>query len=244
MTWPGVAEAVEAGVTTVILPLGATEQHGPHLPLGTDTIRATALADRLAERLGPGFLVAPTLPFGCSDEHSGFPGLLGLDAETLARVLRDLARRLTSWGVRRLVLLSAHGGNGEALERALTLLRRELPDFEVRTNSNLESIAPVLLEVARRDGIPANALGLHAGEGETSEMLHLRPDLVRLDDSAPGFTGDMEAVLEKLHEGGLRAVTKDGVLGDPTRAEASRGARYLDVLSDDLAALVREADGL
>jgi mycofactocin system creatininase family protein len=238
MTWPGVAEAVKAGATTVVLPLGATEQHGPHLPLGTDTIRATALADRL-----PGLLVAPALPFGCSDEHSGFPGLLGLEAETLARVILDLARRLTHWGVRRLVLLSAHGGNGEALDLALALLREELPDLEVRTNSNLETIVPVLLEVARRDGISANVLGLHAGEGETSEMLHLRPDLVQLDDSAPGFTGDMEAVLDKLHKGGLQAVTKVGVLGDPTRAEAGRGARYLDVLTDDITALARDADG-
>jgi len=242
-TWPDVAKAVMDGVTTVILPLGATEQHGPHLPLGTDTMRATALADRLANRLGPGSLVAPALPFGCSDEHSGFPGLVGLEAETLARVILDLARRLTHWGVRRLVLLSAHGGNGEALNLARALLRQELPDLEVRANSNLETIAPVLLEVARRDGIAANALGLHAGEGETSEMLHLRPNLVRLDDSVPGFTGDMEAVLDKLREGGLRAVTKVGILGDPTRAEAGRGARYLDAVSEDLAALVQDTDG-
>jgi mycofactocin precursor peptide peptidase len=243
MTWPGVAEAVQAGATTVILPLGATEQHGPHLPLGTDAIRATALAERVAERLGPGALVAPTLPFGCSDEHAGFPGLLGLEAETLAHVVLDIARRLARWGVRRLVLLSAHGGNGEALGLALTLLRRELPDLEVRTNEHLETIAPVLLEVASRDGISTNALGLHAGEGETSEMLHLRPDLVHWNDSAPGFTGNMEAVLDELREGGLRAVTENGILGDPTRAEANRGARYLDVLTDDLAALARDVDG-
>jgi creatinine amidohydrolase len=112
MAWPEVADAVKAGAMTVFLPLGATEQHGPHLPLGTDTVRASALAERLAERLGPGFLVAPALPFGCCDEHAGFPGLLGLQHETLARVIVDLARRLTGWGVRRPVLLSAHGGNG------------------------------------------------------------------------------------------------------------------------------------
>ena len=242
MTWPDVADAVKAGATTVVLPLGATEQHGPHLPLGTDTIRASALAERLAERLGPSVLVAPTLPFGCSDEHAGFPGLLGLQHETLARVVVDLARLLTGWGVRRLMLLSAHGGNGEALERALALLRQELPDLAVRTNGNLETIAPVLLEVARGDGIPASALGLHAGEGETSEMLHLRPHLVRWEDCASGFAGDMEAVLEELHEGGLRAVTQEGVLGDPTSADAGRGARYLDVVANDLAALIRDED--
>ena len=243
ITWPDVAEAVEDEATTVILPLGATEQHGPHLPLGTDTIRATALAERLAERL-PGSLVAPTLPFGCSDEHSGFPGLLGLDAETLARIVLNLARRLVSWGVRRLVLLSAHGGNGEALDLALTLLRQELPDLQVQTNDHLETIAQTVSEVARTDGISANALGLHAGEGETSEMLHLRPELVSMHRFMPGFTGDMEAVLDELRKGGLRAVTKNGVLGDPTHAAAGRGARYLDTLADHLAAtLRRDAQG-
>ena len=243
MTWPNVAEAVKAGATTVILPLGAAEQHGPHLPLGTDTIRAAALAERLAERLGSGALVAPALPFGCSDEHSGFPGLLGLETETLTRVILDLAHRLTSWGIRRLVLFSAHGGNGKALDQALELLRRELPDLKVYANDDLETISQTTLEVALRDEISANTLGLHAGEGETSEMLCLRPDLVRLNDSEPGFTGDMEDVLDELRERGLRAVTGNGVLGDPTRAEAERGARYLDATIRDLAALTRDTDG-
>ena len=243
MTWSEVADAVEAGDVTVILPLGATEQHGPHLPLGTDTIRAAALADRLAEKL-PGSLIAPALPFGCSDEHWGFAGLLGLDADTLARVVLDLARRLAGWGVQRLVLLSAHGGNGEALDLTLKLLQRELPDLEVRTNGDLETVAPVMLETARREGISASALGLHAGEGETSEMLCLRPDLAHPGRSAPGFTGDMGAILDKLREGGLRSVTANGVLGDPTHAAADRGSRYLDAIAEDLAAtLRRDADG-
>lgn len=235
MTWHGLGDAVQGEATTVILPLGATEQHGPHLPLGTDTVRATALADRLAERLGPGALVAPALPFGCSDEHAGFPGLLGLDHETLARVVLDLARRLAAWGARRIVLLSAHGGNDAALDLALKLLEQELPHLEVWTNGGLETVAPAALEVALREGVAANALGLHAGEGETSEMLHLRPDLVRMEQAAPGFTGGMEAVLDALREDGLRAVTKSGVLGDPSRAEAWRGGRYLDALADAFA---------
>ena len=92
MTWPDVAQAVACGMTTVILPLGATEQHGPHLPLGTDTFRAEALAERLASAL-PDALVAPALPIGCSDEHSGFAGLLSLDHATLAGVIVHCARR-------------------------------------------------------------------------------------------------------------------------------------------------------
>jgi creatinine amidohydrolase len=104
-SWPDVAQAVAAGMTTVILPLGATEQHGPHLPLGTDTCRAAALAERLAERLPA--LVAPVIPIGCSDEHGGFAGLLSLEAETLAAVIVDCARRMIDWGVRRMVGLPA-----------------------------------------------------------------------------------------------------------------------------------------
>lgn len=238
MAWPDVAKAVASGITTVILPLGATEQHGPHLPLGTDTIRAEALADRLSERLSCS-LVAPALPFGCSDEHAGFAGLIGLEAETLAAVILDCARRVSGWGARRLILLSAHGGNGRALPLAVELIERELPDLAVWAPENLGSIAKSILEVALEDGVSPEALGIHAGEGETSEMLHLRPELVRSGAAAPGYTGDMEAVLEKLHAGGLKPVTKGGVLGDPARAEANRGERYLDALADEIAAELR-----
>ena len=163
MTWPDVAAAVAAGATTVILPLGATEQHGPHLPLGTDTFRAAALADRLAARL-PEALVAPPLPIGCSDEHAGFPGLLSLDAETLASVIVDCAGRMVAWGARRLILLSAHGGNGRALERAAARLTRELPDLRVWLPNDLLVVADAALEVGGGGDVPPEAVGLHAGE--------------------------------------------------------------------------------
>ncbi|ABG06057.1 Creatininase [Rubrobacter xylanophilus DSM 9941] len=237
MSWPEVERAVAAGHTTVILPLGATEQHGPHLPLGTDTVRAGALAELLAERL-PGALVAPALPFGCSDEHAGFPGLLGVEKETLARLLVEAARRAAAWGARRLVLLSAHGGNGEALALAREALRRELPQLAVWSEEDLLSPSPALASVARREGIPEGELGLHAGEGETSEMLSLRPDLVRRDRARPGYTGDMGAVVEALRSGGLRAAHESGVLGDPTRAEAGRGDAYLEARAEELARAV------
>jgi len=174
---------------------------------------------------------------------------LALENDERVWSVAEVVKTAHALGIPAIVDAFHHGLNpgglalGEALDLALALLRQELPDLEVKTNDHLETIAQTVLEVAHRDGIPTNALGLHAGEGETSEMLHLRPDLVHLDASAPGFTGDMEAVLDKLHEGGLRAVTENGVLGDPTRAEASRGARYLHALIDDLAALARDADG-
>lgn len=242
MTWPEVAEAVARGVTTIILPLGSTEQHGPHLPLGTDTIRAAALAGRLAAYL-PEALVAPPLPIGCSDEHAGFPGLLSLEAETLASVIVDCARRLVAWGVKRLILLSAHGGNGRALALAAERLRRELLELRVWTPDDLLLTADAILAEARRDGILPEALGLHAGEGETSEILCLRPHLVHLERAAPGFTGDMQSILPKLREAGLLPVTPNGVLGDPTCAQTERGERYLNIQAEQLAAeLKRECE--
>ena len=226
MTWPDVAQTVADGMTTVILPLGATEQHGPHLPLGTDTFRAEALAERLASAL-PDVLVAPALPIGCSDEHSGFAGLLSLDHATLAGVIVDCARRMAAWGVRRLVLLSAHGGNGQALQLATVRLGDELRELQVDVIGPSTTVSDALLAVAEAEGVSTEAVGLHAGEGETSEMLCLRPDLVRMERVVPGYPGPMEDIMPRLLEAGLRPITPTGTLGDASRADGIRGERYL-----------------
>jgi mycofactocin precursor peptide peptidase len=225
MTWPDVTQAVANGMTTVILPLGATEQHGPHLPLGTDTFRAEALAERLASTL-PDALVAPALPIGCSDEHSGFAGLLSLDDATLAGVIVDCARRMAAWGVRRLVLLSAHGGNRQALKLAAARLSAEVRELEVRVLGCSTAIPGALLTLAEAEGISAEAVGLHAGDAETSEMLCLRPDLVRMERIVPGYVGSMTEVMPRLLDAGLRSVTPSGVLGEASRADGARGERY------------------
>lgn len=227
MTWAEVADAVADGATTVVLPLGATEQHGPHLPLGTDTFRAAALAEQLAAAL-PDTLVAPVLPIGCSDEHTGFAGLLSLDHTTLASVIVDCAMRMAGWGVRRLVLLSSHGGNASALALAATQLRDRACPVAVLILAASMPLSWALQRIAAANGVSADALGLHAGEGETSEMLHLRPDLVRLQQLRPGYAGPMTDILARLRTNGLKSVTATGTLGDPSAAEASRGARYLE----------------
>ena len=226
MTWPAVADAVAAGATTVILPLGATEQHGPHLPLGTDTFRAAALAERLAAAL-PDALVAPALPVGCSDEHHGFAGLLSLDQETLASVIVDCARRMADWGVGRLLILSAHGGNGTALDLAASRLAEEMPGLRVVTLGDATALSDAILAVAARERIAPDAVGLHAGEGETSEMLALRPDLVLMERIVPGCREDLAVLMPRLRQGGLRSVTFTGTLGDASEADGARGARYL-----------------
>jgi creatinine amidohydrolase len=226
MTWTAVADAVAAGATTVILPLGATEQHGLHLPLGTDTFRAAALAERLAVAL-PDALVAPALPVGCSDEHHGFAGLLSLDRETLASVIVDCARRMASWGVDRLLILSAHGGNGGALDLAAARLAEEVPGLRVVVLGCATALSEAIRAVAAREGIAAEAVGLHAGEGETSEMLALRPDLVLMERIVPGCRESLADLMPRLQRDGLRSVTPTGTLGDAREADGARGARYL-----------------
>ena len=184
MTWPDVAQAVADGMTTVILPLGATEQHGPHLPLGTDSFRAEALAERLAStlphgRAGAALAVRTSIPVSRS--------LLSLDHATLAGVIVDCA---DAWrpGVCAGSCCSAHGGNGQALE-CTARLSEELPGLQVRVLGSSTTVSDALLAVAEAEGVSAEAVGLHAGDGETSEMLCLRPDLVRMERVVPAYAG-------------------------------------------------------
>jgi creatinine amidohydrolase len=166
---------------------------------------------------------------GCSDEHWGFPGLLSLSHETLAQVIVDCAQRMAAWGVQRLILLSAHGGNGQALELAAQWLQERLPDLRVYIPEDLTTVSNRLLKAAQEDQVSPEAVGLHAGEGETSEMLHLRPDLVLMSKAAAGYTGNMTEVISQLQASGLQPLTANGVLGDPRPAEGQRGARYLAI---------------
>ncbi|MEE4379712.1 MAG: creatininase family protein, partial [Candidatus Competibacteraceae bacterium] len=161
------------------------------------------------------------------DEHSGFAGLLSFDHATLTQIIVDCARRMTSWGIRRLILLSAHGGNVQALAMAAEQLARELPQLQVWTPGDMTAIGAAMLTEAQTDGIAPETAGLHAGEAETSEMLHLQPQLVRMEQATPGYTGDMDAVMPHLQGAGLLPVAPNGVLGDPRLARAERGERYL-----------------
>jgi creatinine amidohydrolase len=134
---------------------------------------------------------------------------------------------MAAWGLQRLILLSAHGGNDRALVLAAEILGRELPALQVRIPGDGSVLPKGILAVARQDGVSPEAVGLHAGEGETSEMLYLRADLVRMELAVPGYTGDMKAILPTLLEAGLKPVTSNGVLGDPRKAQGIRGRRYL-----------------
>lgn len=216
LSWPDVAERAASGAILAV-PVGATEQHGPHLPLTTDTDIAQALCAGLAAAR-PDVLVAPPVAYGSSGEHAGFAGTLSIGQEATELLLIELGRSASeTFG--RLLFVSAHGGNASPVTRAVARLRAESRDVEV--------FQP------RWPGDP------HAGRPETALQLALRPGVVRMDRAVSGDRRPLGEVLPLLREGGVRAVTSTGVLGDPTAATAEEGHELLARLT---AALVSHVD--
>ncbi|WP_262058833.1 mycofactocin biosynthesis peptidyl-dipeptidase MftE [Streptomyces sp. STR69] len=193
----------------VLLPVGSTEQHGPHLPLDTDSVIAHAVARRAATAL-PGTLVAPTLPYGASGEHAGFPGTVSIGHEALRAVLVELVRSLSLWAAR-IVLVNGHGGNTATLDTTVRLLRAEGHDVAWTGCSVLGGDA-------------------HAGRAETSVMLHLAPERVRLAAAVTGDTRPLSVLLPELMAHGVHAISPSGVLGDPTGATAKEGRTAMDAM--------------
>lgn len=212
-TWTDLIDLAPA--CTLAIPLGSTEQHGPHLPLSTDTAIAVTLAEGLAE-LRPHIAVAPALPYGSSGEHAGFPGTLSIGQDALEHVVTELVRSADAF--RAVVLVSGHGGNAEPLRRAVHTLQQEGRSVLAWT--------------------PSGAIDAHAGHSETSMMLALDPALVRLGAAEPGDMRSLAELLPILRAEGLRTVAPNGVLGDPTGATPDEGRALLDGLLADLVAAV------
>jgi len=198
--WP------EVGPATLLVPLGALEQHGPHLPLDTDA-RIAAVVARRAAAEDAALLVAPPLPYGASGEHEGFPGTLSIGHHALRAVLVELGRSAARWATR-LVFVNGHGGNLPTVPDAVMQLRVEGRDA---------AWSPCV--VSGGDA--------HAGRTETSILLALDPAAVRIAAAAPGATAPLDELLPALRSGGVAAVSPNGVLGDPTGADAAEGERLL-----------------
>ncbi len=214
LCWPDVDD--RAGSLLLVVPLGATEQHGPHLPFALDSLVATTLAWGLAAARDD-VVVAPTLPFGSSGEHAGFAGTLSIGQAALELVVTELVRSADAFaGV---VLVNGHGGNAEPLAAA----QRTLAEEGRR----------VLVWSPRADG------DIHAGRTETSLALALDADGVRLDRAEAGDVHTLSALIERLRSEGVRAVSPNGVLGDPKGSSATEGRILVDALVADLVRKVR-----
>lgn len=233
MTWPEVAAALDGGATTAIVPCGAVEQHGPHLPLFVDAEHATYLGAEVARRLGDA-LVAPTIRVGCSEHHMAFPGTVSLQPATLKAVLRDYCTSLARHGFRTLCLFSAHGGNFEILAEAVEELNATVqPDATVVAYTDLMQVVSTWRRIAEDEAGLGHRIGGHADVAEGSIMLQLHPDLVHPDRAEAGFTDDLnEDVLARVISEGLDTVTETGILGDARGMNERIGARCIDALAD------------
>ena len=219
--WP----KIDPKEVLLLVPVGSVEQHGPHLPLATDTMLAHAVTRAAAERLdatGVRVLVAPSVGYGASGEHEGFPGTVSIGHEALYVLLAELARSACHWasGV---VFVNGHGGNASTLTKVVELLR-----YEDRAVAWTSTALP-----------DADA---HAGDTETSLLRFLAPWAVRVDLMAAGATEPVSELMPRLRDEGVRAVSANGVLGDPTTSSPERGRELFERLVRNLVAELTALD--
>lgn len=206
--WPGIPPR-----PLLIVPLGSTEQHGPHLPFDVDARIAEAVARAAGAHLesrGQHAVVAPVLAYGSSGEHQQFAGTLSIGRDALRLLLVELVRSARTWAAR-VALITGHGGNVPVLSDVVPSLRAE--------GHELGWLAC---------GVPGG--DAHAGRTETAMMLHLDPARVEPFDDVVGATESIAALMPELQAGRLREVAPTGVLGDPRGATAAEGAALLEAL--------------
>ena len=250
MSWREIEAAHARGQTTAILACGAVEQHGPHLPTGTDDHLGTAMAERAA-RLAGNALVAPTLRPGLSEHHMAFPGSFTLRPSTFVALLEDYCHSLARQGFERIVIFASHGGNNDTLRANAPLLARALhPGCDVVVAVGGEWFQAVIQSLSDR-GVSLGRAGVHAGFAETSMMLSHRPDLVQMEMAQPGRCDDdfyrPENVGRSQMESfifGIQTQSPTGVLGDPVGSTAKIGEELLDTAAEALAQILRNPSNL
>jgi creatinine amidohydrolase len=231
-----VSAALAQGVSTVLIPCGAVEQHGPHLPLCMDADHADALAARVARHLGNA-LIAPTIQVGCSAHHLVFAGTVSLRPETFEAICLDYCTSLAQHGFKRILLFSGHIGNFPVLCDSLPRLRCAVSE-EVEIDAFCDSMAWIdrWRSAVKEAGGDPNAVGGHADIAETSLMMCLRPDSVRLDRLEVGHLGALSEVqLRSMWKDGIKSITGNGVIGDPHGSTVEIGERCLEAIADLLA---------
>ncbi|HUA03170.1 MAG TPA: creatininase family protein [Solirubrobacteraceae bacterium] len=228
LSWPEVKAEIEAGRDTVVMALGAFEQHGPALPLETDVLLGDHLAWAIADRLDA--FVAPTVRIGCSRHHLGFPGTLSLSDETFAGVVGDVVSSLAGGGFRRVVLLPSHGGNFAPLAAAIKKIGDTVDGLRVTALTDPAPLFSPAQVGADEFGVPLREGGIHSGEWETSMIMAIRPELVHLERAEAGYTGDPDEAFRRIFNDGTASLSKIGVVGDPRRASAEHGKRYWEAV--------------
>ena len=202
----------------LVLPLGSFEQHGPHLPLDTDTIIIDAVVAQALETStidSDSFMVAPTIAISASDEHAGFRGTLSTGSAALADSVVAICRS-ASWA-QGICIVNGHGGNADALASITSAL-------------TYENIRHSMWSLPSYEGAD-----MHAGHTETSVMLHVAPAKVQTDLIAPGTVGDASSLVAQMRTSGVAGVSANGVLGNPTTATSEHGVAVMKLYSASLA---------
>jgi len=244
LTWTDIRDLPDKENAVIIQPVGAIEQHGPHLPLVVDAAIGMAVLGRALEKLEPAIsaYALPSLNYGKSNEHWHFPGTITLSASTLIAVLTEVATSLYRAGFRKLVLMNSHGGQPEIMQIVARDLHQQHEDFLVfplftwRVPNN----AAKFLSAKEKE------LGIHAGDAETSLLLSILPDQVHMERATAEYppTPPSDSLLSM--EGKLpfawttRDLSRSGVIGDPTTATKEKGDRILDSVSDGWVRVIRD----
>lgn len=223
-----IGQIIAGGMDMAVLPVGATEQHGPHLCTGTDTLSALQIASAAAERAN--VLLLPAIPYGCSLGHTDrWPGTVSLSPVTLTNVILEISRWVLKSGIRKLLFFSGHATNSASLASAILQLRYEAPDSRF-AQLGIWEISPRVRALYTRDGCD-----VHANQGETSLLLHLAPDMVQMEHAF-----DVEDITPgRVWSYDMSRTTPTGVVGSPTQASAQDGADMAAILIEDLTAVLR-----
>ncbi|NWG08999.1 MAG: creatininase family protein [Nitrososphaerales archaeon] len=238
LTWQEVDE-LRKKTNKVLIPIGSLEQHGPHLPLSTDTMIAFEVAKRVAKRL-KNIALAPPITIGFSIEHMDFPGTLSLEPTTLMAFLRDLCSSLARHGFKKIFIINSHGGNKATIESAIQSIKNEL-DISLYSFTLLDIVQKAFGKVRES---PRGEIG-HADEVETSLMLTIHSEKVRKDkfiDESPKlkphltFEGSDKEVSFAWK---TKEISKSGVIGKPSKASLEKGRLLLNYLTDRVTEIIR-----
>ncbi len=244
LSWTEIQALPDKENIVIIQPMGAIEQHGPHLPIAVDSVISLGVLGKALEQLEsqiPAYAL-PCLYYGKSNEHSGFPGTITLTASTLLNLLKEIAESFYQSGFRKLILMNSHGGQIQILEIAARDIHEKYPDFSVFPlfTWRVPQIAAELLTTKEQEE------GIHAGDAETSLMLALLPEKVNLDLAVKEYPQNLPQNSLLSLEGNLpfawltKELSKSGVIGDATVATKEKGDRLLESLAKSWAQVIRE----
>jgi creatinine amidohydrolase len=232
MTWEEVQESLQ-NVKFAIIPIGAHEQHGPHMVESCDAVLAERMAKKLGEKMYPYALITPTINMGVSQHHLNFPGTISLQPTTLIAILKDMISSLKHHGIEKFLLLNSHGGNQSTLNVASLTLSNEL-NVEVYYAKTTASAKKAIGSLAE-----SNLFG-HSCEREVSEALYLAPELVRKDKIVKGLIQN-DGRWKQLRPGKAiqgfytyEEMTENGCIGDATKASLEIGAQIVEEALDNL----------